>query len=308
MKQFVKKAPIRRSRKTPSNKEEKQKNETQGEAEPTEVPLSPPLMTITDELFTLPSSNSLVFKGREDDQNSITSSNKPLPGLPNSRSSPEIKSKLSADMRQLAMSSHASSSHPSSPQAHSQSAFYTKPASSASNASENWTSPEDAEGEYIRKTYAHFDASGIRGDGVIDGKEWTRERGARAAWEASESTTSIESIHQSHLAPPSTNNGHDSSRARAAVRSSSPLVKRSRHEVEQDSALLQAPDMIVPSEYMTPNSNLAVNDSFGQSTSSLGSHSVESTNDDTKRGQKVATESEEKLEEERRELMKNVDR
>ncbi|PWN37918.1 RabGAP/TBC, partial [Meira miltonrushii] len=39
---------------------------------------------------------------------------------------------------------------------------------------------EDADGAYVRRTYAHFDARGVRGDGLLEGKEWTRERGAHA--------------------------------------------------------------------------------------------------------------------------------
>lgn len=61
----------------------------------------------------------------------------------------------------------------------------------SSNASENWTAPEDAEGAYIRRTYAYFDTSGVKGDGLLDGKEWTREKSSKAAWDPSQTSLRI---------------------------------------------------------------------------------------------------------------------
>ncbi|PWN17944.1 RabGAP/TBC [Microstroma glucosiphilum] len=53
-------------------------------------------------------------------------------------------------------------------------------------ASESWTSPEESEGDYVRKTYMHFDKIGVKGDGIVEGKEWTRHRAADgpAPWDA----------------------------------------------------------------------------------------------------------------------------
>lgn len=66
----------------------------------------------------------------------------------------------------------------------------TRPTSSVispgTNASDSWISPEESEGDYVRKTYMHFDKMGVKGDGVVEGKEWTRHRAADgpAPWDA----------------------------------------------------------------------------------------------------------------------------
>lgn len=50
---------------------------------------------------------------------------------------------------------------------------------------ESWTTPEDGEGDFVRRTYLHFDRTGIQGDGTVQGEEWTRNRsvGALAPWQ-----------------------------------------------------------------------------------------------------------------------------
>ncbi|PWN44066.1 RabGAP/TBC [Ceraceosorus guamensis] len=53
----------------------------------------------------------------------------------------------------------------------------SRAASPAPSAAESWTQAGDAEGAYIRKTYAHFDSRGVEDDGFVEGQEWTRERG-----------------------------------------------------------------------------------------------------------------------------------
>ncbi|CEH16976.1 Rab6 GTPase activator GAPCenA and related TBC domain proteins [Ceraceosorus bombacis] len=59
----------------------------------------------------------------------------------------------------------------------------SRAASPAPSAAESWTQAGDAEGAYIRKTYAHFDSRGVEDDGFVEGQEWTRERGQGHAWE-----------------------------------------------------------------------------------------------------------------------------
>ncbi|PWN28277.1 RabGAP/TBC [Jaminaea rosea] len=46
---------------------------------------------------------------------------------------------------------------------------------------ESWTRPEDGEGDFVRRTYLHFDRTGIEGDGTVQGEEWTRNRSVGAA-------------------------------------------------------------------------------------------------------------------------------
>ncbi|PWN93484.1 hypothetical protein FA10DRAFT_264128 [Acaromyces ingoldii] len=79
-------------------------------------------------------------------------------------------------LRQLALASSASSPLPPPP---STKALLTQ----NPNPSENWTGPEDADGAYVRKTYDWFDRHGVTGDGLVEGREWTRERGNKAVWQ-----------------------------------------------------------------------------------------------------------------------------
>lgn len=62
--------------------------------------------------------------------------------------------------------------------------------------SDQFPEPPDAEGEFIRKTYAHFAAAGVTDDGFTEGKEYTRERRGLSAWEeaALSPTSSAHSI------------------------------------------------------------------------------------------------------------------
>jgi hypothetical protein len=245
----------------------------------------------------------LFAEGRTSRKSGATSLRKPLPGLPTSKSSPILNAKTSANLRQMAISSSASSSNSNlAPPAQ----IYSKPASSTSDASENWTAPEDAEGAYIRKTYAHFDASGIKGDGLVEGKEWTRERGARAAWDASESSSRGEPLE--HLTPPSDH--HDTLRAKGAARHPSPLSGNSKmpRSSSRDMSRHSKEGLNGDVESMTPDlHSLSVQDSFNHSSSSLGTHSVESLHNGMHK-KPAREESDYELEAERKELMKNVDR
>lgn len=112
-------------------------------------------------------------------------SNKPLPNATIESTPPSITIDNSPDLQQLQLGSPPSTSNLKT-QASSSSMNRTSNVSS--NASENWTAPEDEDGAYIRKTYAYFDTSGVKGDGLLDGKEWTREKGAKAAWDQSQSS------------------------------------------------------------------------------------------------------------------------
>lgn len=234
---------------------------------------------------------------------SAASAAKPLPGLP------------SSSLRQLTLPSSAS--FHSSPLPLPPAAPYSQP---ASNASENWTAPEDAEGAYIRKTYAHFDASGIKGDGLVEGKEWTRERGSRAAWDASESAPRDRkpSFRMDHAAnggnkevPANTLEGVGAKFERNHA--SSPLANADMPLTPASLEVLDSPQDVQRSLSPTGGQASAVmsgGEGFRASSSSLGSLSVESVHGaDNGDGQRVAaTDSDTVLEMERREMMKHIDR
>ncbi|GAK68265.1 rabGAP/TBC [Moesziomyces antarcticus] len=46
-----------------------------------------------------------------------------------------------------------------------------------------FTTPLEADAEFVRRTYAHFSIAGVPDDGFSDGKEYTRERNGLSAWE-----------------------------------------------------------------------------------------------------------------------------
>lgn len=51
------------------------------------------------------------------------------------------------------------------------------------NSSESWLNPQDSEGQFIRKTYKHFESKGVKDDGFVEGTEFTRIKNNKAAWE-----------------------------------------------------------------------------------------------------------------------------
>lgn len=303
MKHFRKNS-LRRSRKDSETQSNEKQAAIAAVASTAAPPLSPSTMSrgtldTTDHLLQLNEDRleaPIFATDQSSRRSSATSSRKPLPGLPSPAGSPMLSQKTSANLRQQAMASSAGSSLSSQ--------IYSKPASNASNASENWTAPEDSEGAYIRKTYAHFDASGIKGDGVVEGKEWTRERSARAAWDASEGTNDVETL--SHLAPPS--NGHETVRSRTIVRKNSSPLSQSDTPLRSTSQEGPLSSGEGRSECVTPTfAALTVQEPFSQSSSSLGSHSIESAHE-SQHKEKPRAKGDYELEAERKELMKNVDR
>ena len=59
--------------------------------------------------------------------------------------------------------------------------------------SETWTNPQDADGDFVRRTYAHFALAGVPGDGFSEGKEYTREKSGLPAWEEARLAASLPS-------------------------------------------------------------------------------------------------------------------
>jgi hypothetical protein len=139
---------------------------------------------------------------------------------------------------------------------------------------------------------------------MIEGKEWTRERSARAAWDASEGTKNVET--PSNLAPPS--NGHETVRSRTVVKKTSSPLSQSDTPLRTNARDSPGPYGEGRSECVTPTfAALTVQEPLSQSSSSLGSHSIESAHESNHK-EVARAEGDYELEAERKELMKNVDR
>lgn len=49
--------------------------------------------------------------------------------------------------------------------------------------SNQFSTPQESDAEFVRRTYAHFSIAGVPDDGFSDGKEYTREKNGLSAWE-----------------------------------------------------------------------------------------------------------------------------
>lgn len=74
---------------------------------------------------------------------------------------------------------------------------------SQSSEAELWAPTVDADGAYIRRTYAYFDQQGVAGDGWDEGREWTRERGASSPWQEAPPTSRLKGSRSTLLKPSS---------------------------------------------------------------------------------------------------------
>lgn len=242
-------------------------------------------------------------------------------------------------IRPSTSASHVGPKFPNAPFLH--------PGENVSKASENWTAPEDADGAYVRRTYAHFDARGVRGDGLLEGKEWTRERGAHAVWEMNDqhSTGKPPRGRRTSMPPPTSRTfvvADVSRNGKFATRDGrlSPgfATDKDSHPSADSSANHAATSLTTDSINTTPNNseiggeNRAakqqgeqsahssvdatrpiVNPTFGASTSSLGSHSNENESviGPLQNGEERAAHHhnhDEEIDVERNELMKKIDR
>ncbi|UZJ52712.1 hypothetical protein CBS101457_002032 [Exobasidium rhododendri] len=229
---------------------------------------------------------------------SSASATKPLPVLPPSNGHPAVPVKASPSIRKIAVSMTAADSSLSLSKSHPPSAPYSQ---AASNSSENWTGPEDADGAYIRRTYAHFDASGIKGDGHVDGKEWTRERGSRSAWDPSDSAVppfrstrlSTKSSRREHTAP--------SPIGENCLLTASPRMK----DLPSSPASMEMLESPTDDRRVTSPTRSLGEGLYGVSSSSLGAQSVESVKSTAAR---IGPITDSAIDLERQELMKNIDR
>lgn len=265
---------------------------------------------------------------------------KPKP-IPLNHSTPPLitapKKQANSRIRPSTSASHVGPKLPNAPFLH--------PGENASRASENWTAPEDADGAYVRRTYAHFDARGVRGDGLLEGKEWTRERGAHAAWEVNDQNKNGKPPRRRRISmPPTTARSfvvNDISKnGKFATRDGrlSPgfATDKDSHPSADSSANHAAISLTNDSINTTPNvsegggenrtanqqndksahssvdaARPIINPTFDASTSSLGSHSNESVVGPLQNGEERAAHHhghDEEIDVERNELMKKIDR
>lgn len=169
------------------------------------------------------------------------------------------------------------------------------------NASEQWKVHEDTEGAYVRRTYAHFDQNGVHGDGLVEGKEWTREKAARPAWASDQDTSDRRRRRVS--SPPNVGTSSDK------VLSQSTYVQNGRLSPSPISFQRADKDMLEvvssPTQRDAPSSGL-VNEAINASTSSLGSQSECSVPNG--HATVVPIGQDDELERERKNLMTKVDR
>lgn len=288
---------------------------TRGRGDRTRSPINERMSpsTSTKVLPPLPSS-----QGKSADKGNVRSNDQPVTSTQQSKGDPVTrKPKARPYIRTDRPSTSASHVH-----AHASGLPYVH---GHENASENWTPPEDAEGAYIRRTYAHFDARGVRGDGLLEGKEWTRERGSRAAWEASDDGV----VRNRRLSMPPTTKpfalkgpsvATDPTAIRIQTREGrlSPVpVSESRRPSDgsgkdmkevKSSSIPATPVEVLESP---TDDRAAVKSRLGQvalaaSTSSLGTQSEESVKGVT--AQDVALNSDDEIDIERKGMMKKIDR